>query len=332
MKTLTQKEIEDYKQHRWFILHHQDKCSICEKTFGINENAYFGHLQNGAYAYTCEKCSIHMKDAQLYTNSHKHPYKIPVPNTKLWRYMDLTKFLSLIEYSSLFFTRLDHFQDPFEGTIGNKNNENFWTANELKCKKKWIDVQSQSDNISLCDSELQLLAEQEFKKYRENIKKWRSKNYVSCWHQSDFESEAMWKLYTRDCKQGIAIQTTFERLYQALPIIPQVNFGMVNYINFNEYNNGHSDKRFHPFDAPWYKRESFSHEKEFRIIIEDIGNNGEREWNKNIKVDLNILIENVYVSPEAEDWFAQLIKNIIKNRYQFKLNIIHSELNAQPFY
>ena len=84
----------------------------------------------------------------------------------------------------------------------------------------------------------------------------------------------MWQLYTKDCTQGIAIQTTFERLYQALPPTEQPDFGMVNYINFNLYNNGESDMHFHPFEAPWYKREAFSYEKEFRIIIEDIIKNG----------------------------------------------------------
>jgi len=33
----------------------------------------------------------------------------------LWKYMDLHKFSSLLINKKLFFTRLDEFEDPFEG-------------------------------------------------------------------------------------------------------------------------------------------------------------------------------------------------------------------------
>lgn len=123
MAFLTQAELKDFKQHRWFILQHLNKCSICGKEFSLNENSYFGHLADGAYAYTCEECSKKIEDAKVFSNSHMHPYTIPAPDAKLWRYMDLAKFLSLLESCSLFFTRLDHFQDPFEGALGTKKNE-----------------------------------------------------------------------------------------------------------------------------------------------------------------------------------------------------------------
>ena len=312
-------------------MHHYNNCSICGKKFGFNENSYFGYLEDGSCAYTCEKCSQQMTDAQFYSNSHKHP-RIPAPDAKLWRYMDLAKFLSLLESSSLFFTRLDHFQDPFEGALGTQRNEVSWATKEKERMQRWIKICSESNNICLSDSEVQLLTEQEFKKYSENIKNLRTGNYVNCWHQSDYESEAMWHLYTRDSKQGIAIQTTFERLYQALPPTPQPNFGMVKYVNYNEYNNGNSKNTFHPFEAPWYKRESFAHEKEFRIIVKDERKVGFRDWNKTIKVNLNILIENVYISPEADKWFTKLVKDITRNRYKLRLNVTQSELNEPPFF
>lgn len=332
MASLTQAEIENFKQHRWFILQHLNSCSICGKVFGFNDNSYFGLLKDGTFAYTCEECSKILKDPEFYTNYHNHPFTIPVPNAKLWRYMDLAKFLSLLESSSLFFTRIDHFQDPFEGTLGTMKNEKSWAAKEKAWRKRWIELESKNSNINLNDREQELLADQKFQEYRDNIKKWRTKNYVCCWHQSDIESEAMWQLYTRDSKQGIAIQTTFERLYQALPPTPQPSFGMVKYVNFDDYNNGLSQNTFHSFEAPWYKRASFAHEKEFRVIIEHMRNPGFRDWSKLIQVDLNILIENVYISPEAERWFADLIKNIIRNRYKLCLNVNQSRLNETPFF
>ena len=332
METLTQQELEDFKRHGWFILHHYDNCTICGKEFTSNENSYIGHLEDGSYAHSCDKCCELMKDARFYTNKHKLAYKIPASDAKLWRYMSLTKFLSLLEYRSLYFTRLDHFYDPFEGALGVQKNEASWAAKEKEWRRKWVEIKNKFHNTFLSDNELDSLAEQEFRKCHENIKKWRAKNYVSCWYQSDYESEAMWQLYTRDCTQGIAIQTTFKRLYQALPPIPQPSFGMVNYINFSEYNNGNSNKNFNPFEAPWYKREAFAHEKEFRIIVEDIRKNSFHDWDKKIKVDLNMLIENIYISPKADKWFSVLVKDIIRNRYGLILNVIHSELSEQPFF
>ena len=46
------------------------------------------------------------------------PYCDPLPDDAvLWRYMDFTKFVSLLEKSSLFFARADKLEDPFEGYL-----------------------------------------------------------------------------------------------------------------------------------------------------------------------------------------------------------------------
>ena len=70
----------------------------------------------------------------------------------------------------------------------------------------------------------------------------------------------------------------------------------------------------------------------FVIIIEDDRKVGFRDWNKTITVNLNLLIENIYISPEADKWFAELVKDIIRNRYELRLNVIQSELNQQPLF
>jgi hypothetical protein len=37
-------------------------------------------------------------------------------NTKVWRYMDFTKLVSLVDSRRLFFSRADRLGDPFEGS------------------------------------------------------------------------------------------------------------------------------------------------------------------------------------------------------------------------
>ena len=42
----------------------------------------------------------------------------PPPDAVLWRYMDFTKFVSLLEKQALFFARADKLEDdPFEGYL-----------------------------------------------------------------------------------------------------------------------------------------------------------------------------------------------------------------------
>jgi len=51
----------------------------------------------------------------------RHPaIKTPPAETVLWRYLDFTKFVSMLDSSSLFFTRCDLFDDPFEGSYPNR--------------------------------------------------------------------------------------------------------------------------------------------------------------------------------------------------------------------
>ena len=103
--------LESIKQERWFYIIHRNQCTLCGKEFSNGEETFIGHLDDGALAHTCKGCSSKMKDARFYSN-RRFCCKIPEPSAKLWRYMDLAKFLSLLDESSLYFTRIDHFNDP----------------------------------------------------------------------------------------------------------------------------------------------------------------------------------------------------------------------------
>lgn len=321
-------DLESIKQERWFYIIHRNQCTLCGKEFSNGEETFMGHLDDGALAHTCKECSSNMSDARLYSISGHNHRTIPRPSAKLWRYMDLAKFLSLLDESSLYFTRIDHFNDPYEGALGVASNEEAWIKMEMQRRAPFVNLKEFKDDENDFEKE-----KKEFDEYRRKIRKWRLNNYISCWHQSESESEAMWQLYSRDTQQGIAIQTTFERLYQALPVTANCEFGMVNYIDYSEYNNGTSGKYFHMFDAPWYKRLSFAHEKEFRVISESPDFNMLTDAHDLlIPVDLNLLIDNIYFSPEADKWFVKLVSNIIKKKYGLYCPMLQSNLNRASFY
>lgn len=50
-----------------------------------------------------------------------------------------------------------------------------------------------------------------------------------------------------------------------------------------------------------------------------------------MRVDIDVLIEKVYVSPTAPKWFYELTKAILQ-RYGYDKEVIHSELNQDPMY
>ena len=51
-----------------------------------------------------------------------HPMlETPPASSMLWRYMSLAKFLSFLQTSSLYFSRIDQLGDPFEGTLTTEN-------------------------------------------------------------------------------------------------------------------------------------------------------------------------------------------------------------------
>lgn len=78
----------------------------------------------------------------------------------------------------------------------------------------------------------------------------RKNTFVSCWYCDQYESEAMWKLYSTNVKNALAIQTTYQQLYEALGKDPSIQIGKVQYVDFT--------KRFSAVNgAYWYKRKSF---------------------------------------------------------------------------
>ena len=54
-------------------------------------------------------------------NKHTSPVYYPEENYQIVKYMDLTKFVSLLQRKSLFFCRLDKLEDHFEGTTAKSN-------------------------------------------------------------------------------------------------------------------------------------------------------------------------------------------------------------------
>lgn len=250
------------------------------------------------------------------------------PDTKLWRYMSFAKFVELLRTKNLSLPSAMMFEDPYEGACGKAKNSDVLVeylsnivGNRIQGKGELqVDPDTLKEIISKAN-----------KYYNDLGASNKYFTFISCWHENETESEAMWKLYTQKQPEGIAIQTTFGALKQAIND-SNVQIGRVSYMDY--------DETFFTSDSYfWYKRKSFEHEREVRAMViadDDLREKMVEDYKQgtivvNIPVDLEVLIQNVYVSPYADVWFKDLVADELK-RCNLAKPVLYSSLNQQPIY
>lgn len=305
-----------------FLNEHHDNCTLCGRDFIKNDTTHLGYIKDKTLVNVGDCCSDKLIETIVRHVFQKRVYEIPSKNTVLWRFMDFTKFVSLLSTSSLYFTRADLFSDPFEGAKGVLKNKKKWDKFYLEFFKSAIENPPEP----LKKKQSKAVVAKEAKRLLNQINsigtRQQEETYINCWHENPYESEAMWKLYTSNLEQGISIKTTYDRLYRALNRNPSISIGRVNYIDYNNKFAGIND-------SFWYKRKSFEHEKEVRAIIKEFQPNG--DFGKLIKVDLKTLIDKIYISPTSPNWIIELVKDV-NLKYGLNKKIEHSELNEKPFH
>lgn len=304
-----------------FYNEHHEKCSSCGKSFLNGDTAHLGYVENGIPAVLCDGCSKLLEETVVRYYWQKRAYETPNPTDQLWRYMDLSKLISMISKKELYFPAAKYFADSFEGAKGLLDKKAQWDEYYQEFFRNAIlsapGVNLRELTEERVDSDSQRLLD-DMHSYgiasRENT-------FISCWHMSEYESEAMWKLYAKDIENAIAIQTTYQRLYEALDKNPCISIGKIKYIDFSE--------RFVPVnDAFWFKRKSFDYEKEVRAIIQS---HNKGRPGIGMPIDLEILIQNIYVSPYAPTWFYDVVKSVL-NAYSLNKPVVYSQLGVAPFY
>jgi len=216
------------------------------------------------------------------------------PNTIVWKYLDLSKFLDLLMSQKLFMSRSDKFEDQYEGTFSEP------TYEEIK-------------KIAVNNPEFL----QYYKAHREKVA-------VSSWHINEYESFAMWQIFTQN-SEGLAIQSTVERLKKALNSEKnhEQYIGEVNYIDYK--------KEYIPFDNMFFpflfKRKSFQYEREVRIISDVTQSNIKLNDGLKINVDINQLIEKIYIHPKSENWYKNLVIELV-SKLGFDFKIEKSDLES----
>src|SRR5215208_6528995 len=121
--------------------------------------------------------------------------------------------MSLLDRSALYFARPDRLGDPFEGSFGRLN----LLPGPQPVDREAIEALKRAVEAGGLEAGLQAVEETtEGEKKRRWIRRFiyeyvMKAACVNCWHINDFESAAMWNVYSR-IGDGIAVQSTYDRL------------------------------------------------------------------------------------------------------------------------
>jgi hypothetical protein len=168
------------------------------------------------------------------------------PEVGLFRFLDFTKYVSMLDHGALFFTRADELADPFEGSLPRRN--------------------SHSEALRSDDACARVL--------------------VSCWHANESESAAMWRIYLKSDEGVALQTTAARLAEAFGSNDDELHFGMVRYLDYqrDRIDEGHElDRFFCKRKAFEYEREarvicscSEPHPSSGRYIAADLGRLVER--------------------------------------------------------
>ena len=230
-------------------------------------------------------------------------------NIKIWRFIDFSKFVSMLINNSLYFSGLKNMKDQFEGTYSNIT---------LKKMKKAFQEKGISEEI----------LKRNFKELPEMFSRL---SFLNCWHMSEHEPSSMWKNYI-DTNQGIAIQSTYRKLRDSFTKSTDgINISQIKYIDYDR----DEMKWGNMMETLIHKRINFSDEREIRsILIKAPVNTGRYNLNDvpkgyHVPVDLDILIESITMAPNASSWMFELVNSVLE-KFTLKKPVYKSKMDELP--
>ncbi len=235
-----------------------------------------------------------MRNVYLETDDDLHNDQV------LWRYMDLSKFISMLETNALWLARADTFRDKHEGRFPD-------------VMKKIIDKAYEKFD----DDEKSIVKDtNDFQDYL--IKN----SFISCWHKNLDENMVMWEIYGKDCN-AVAVQTTVESLIENIDTssVKGTSLLLKNVI----YQNASDITEVLPYTECFFrKRPHFTFEKEVRICLDTYSHLKPLKstvYGHNISVHINGLIEKILIHPDSSKWFMDVV-NSITNKYEIHAKVL----------
>jgi hypothetical protein len=243
--------------------------------------------------------------------------ELPGDEKAVWRYMDMSKYLSLLVTRSIYFVRCDKFRDPWDSML----------------PVRWQEAMSRASYLprphggTYTDAEW--YAEREI-----------PSNPVSCWNVGAHESERMWAAYTVG-DEAVAVRSTIGRLKAAfIEGTPSVRIGLVRYGEHDRIEDPKFAEAWWPEVEPvprrlnpWYvprflKRQEFDFESEVRATIH-VPTPIEHGFPLEVGLaGLRTLIQCVRVKPGAPEWFVRVLESVNERYGLGSTAVEYSELGG----
>ena len=251
-----------------------------------------------------------------------HPViTMPGESDRLWRYMSFARYMMLLNTSKLWFSRVDKFDDPFEGAVTPLNT--IMRENQM--------------------SDSEVFSHPGIRGHMDWFHEGRRRmHYANCWHMSDIESNAMWEKYPS--METVAIVSDRGGFRESLLTEREIFLGKVNYKN---YLPGTSDfvEDGNVFGPIFTKRNNFEYEKEVRAVLLDTSDMASTTHDgvtfpkffennpDGIEIEANLekLIKEVRIHPKGGSHLLQTVEASTKSQ-GFGFRILDSEMNAKPIF
>ncbi|MFO0901010.1 MAG: hypothetical protein U0836_26575 [Pirellulales bacterium] len=155
----------------------------------------------------------------------------PPNNTVIWRYINWTEYLSLLDTRALWFPNVLRMEDKRElaQPIGQFLDDNYCISNEHR--DRTIDHLASLGIHTVGWEGLKGIG-------------------ITSWHQNAYESAAMWRLYLKS-DEGIALKTTIQRLQDSFGDV-KPTFGGVGYGSHQTSLLGPEDRAIAPSWVVWH--------------------------------------------------------------------------------
>ncbi|WP_066502351.1 DUF2971 domain-containing protein [Abyssisolibacter fermentans] len=218
--------------------------------------------------------------------------------TKIYRYVTLDQFLSMVENKTNYFKRLSAWDDTWEAPSRN------------------IPTEHEDGRLEYASYSIS----QDF--------------FGQCWTLKE-ESDAMWRIYSLDNK-GLRISTSIEKL-KMIEGINRLYCGKVYYydklIEGLEFTKTKGKEAF--FREGIIKRHAFNHEEEIRFLTINqepfVQNRVENVNCLEFSFDPISIIDEITIDPRAKEYYVETIKNYCK-RAGFSIIPVKSKLYDDDIY
>lgn len=246
--------------------------------------------------------------------------ELPGDESIVWRYIDVSKYLSMLVTHSIYFVRSDKFKDSWDSVL-----PFHWR------EKMNLEMGTKPNGSTFTEAEW--YEEREI-----------PSNPISCWNLSDHECQRMWDEYTTG-PEAVVVCTTLGRLKSCFsPCDRKVQIGRVHYGDHTQVKAPKFAASYWPDTQtpptglnPWYvprflKKQEFEFENEIRVSVhvpaelEPISHGYPLE----IGVQgLRSLIKSIRVKPGSQDWFVEVMKSV-NDKYDLPDVLVeHSELDER---